>query len=795
MTSISIGIHVHAEPTRLRGTLESLERHTNPKSTILLFPDGPDRETELALGQLGQFPQYGTAQPLGAAACFNRLAAVSKEAQILVLLESGCIVGPGWLDHLLQALESNPSHGLVGPSTNRSWNEQGAFPRAGGSPAEVAQTAQEALSRFYPQARTLEPLYSLADFCYVVRREVVESVGAADEQYGLGPCWEMDYNIRAARAGFSGVWACYSYVYRAPFSARRRLEESRRFSASKQLYQDRFCGLRLRGNPAPYESHCRGDACEYFAPVQWIQIHRPLSEIQTVEPQPQIQAKAAQPAVLGEKTEPLVSCIMPTGNRPDFVLQSIRYLQRQDYSSWELVIIDDGREGLESRLPPDGRIRYEHIPPGLSIGLKRNRACELARGEIIAQWDDDDWYSAQRLSAQVAPLRCGAAEISGLTGTLFFELKDWRFWNCTRPLHRRLFVEDVHGGTLVYFRRVWENLSRYPDRSLAEDAVFLKQAMRRGARLQRLPNDDLYVYLRHQSNSWSFACGTYLDPAGWLRAEEPRWSPEDRAFYAALAPAPQAVTRASKPVLPMVSCIMPTADRRGFVPAAIRYFLRQDYPHKELVIVDDGRDSIADLVPEDPAIRYFRSTQKQSVGAKRNFACQQARGEIILHWDDDDWMAPWRLTCQVDQLLTSGADLCGLNKVYYLMPETGQAWQYVYPENGQAWVAGNTLCYRRSLWQKNPFQDINIGEDTRFVWGKFSKEISVLQDPSFIVALIHKNNVSPKRTSGNRWRPQPVEAIWKLLGEDVGQYRGMVSREETVDPQSLPSIDGLIPLK
>ena len=57
---------------------------------------------------------------------------------------------------------------------------------------------------------------------------------------------------------------------------------------------------------------------------------------------------------------------------------------------------------------------------------------------------------------------------------------------------------------------------------------------------------------------------------------------------------------------PLVSCVMPTADRRLFVPLAIRNFQSQDYTNKELVIVDDGADCVADLVPEDPQIRYVR---------------------------------------------------------------------------------------------------------------------------------------------------------------------------------------------
>ncbi len=59
----------------------------------------------------------------------------------------------------------------------------------------------------------------------------------------------------------------------------------------------------------------------------------------------------------------------------------------------------------------------------------------------------------------------------------------------------------------------------------------------------------------------------------------------------------------SQPTLPLISCILPTANRRRFVPQAIRLFLAQDYPNKELVILDDGAESAADLVPDDPQVR------------------------------------------------------------------------------------------------------------------------------------------------------------------------------------------------
>lgn len=225
---------------------------------------------------------------------------------------------------------------------------------------------------------------------------------------------------------------------------------------------------------------------------------------------------------------------------------------------------------------------------------------------------------------------------------------------------------------------------------------------------------------------------------------------------------------------PFVSCILPTANRRAFVPQAIGYFLAQDYPHPELIIVDDGAESVVDVVLCDERIRYLRLENKMALGAKRNLACREARGDIIVHWDDDDWMADWRLRYQVESLLDTQADVCGLSKLWFYDPATSQAWQYVYPQGQKFWVAGATLCYRKSFWRENPFPNINVGEDTRFIWNSSSKKMLALDNQAFYVAMIHAANTSPKRTQDGRYQAYPAAEIHQLLGEDLQFYRQLV---------------------
>src|ERR1700685_405762 len=98
-------------------------------------------------------------------------------------------------------------------------------------------------------------------------------------------------------------------------------------------------------------------------------------------------------------SQPLVSCILPTRNRPTLVRQAIKYFDRQDYDNRELVILDDGSTDMTAELQGAPRLLYSRCQPRIeAIGTKRNILCAMARGAIIIHWDDDDWYSDTRLS-------------------------------------------------------------------------------------------------------------------------------------------------------------------------------------------------------------------------------------------------------------------------------------------------------------------------------------------------------------------------------------------------------------
>jgi glycosyltransferase involved in cell wall biosynthesis len=215
---------------------------------------------------------------------------------------------------------------------------------------------------------------------------------------------------------------------------------------------------------------------------------------------------------------------------------------------------------------------------------------------------------------------------------------------------------------------------------------------------------------------------------------------------------------------------MPTYNRRRFVGQAIWYFLRQDYAPCELIIIDDGEDAVADLVPDDERIHYVHLPERLSVGAKRNLACEMSHGELIAHWDDDDWTAPQRLSVQVAELTASGADVCGARELLYYRLNEGEAWLYRYPADQRPWLVGGTLLYRRAAWVKHRFANRYVGEDSAFVWQFPPDRLHAIDDTSWYVAVMHDHNTGAKNLDSPHWQRRSLSDVGRLLAFDRDFY-------------------------
>lgn len=101
---------------------------------------------------------------------------------------------------------------------------------------------------------------------------------------------------------------------------------------------------------------------------------------------------------------PKVTVFIPVFNREDYVCTAINSVLAQQYTDFEILVVDDGssdRTVERVAAYPDSRVRLECNPANLGIPATRNRGLELARGDYIALLDSDDYAYPDRLGRQV----------------------------------------------------------------------------------------------------------------------------------------------------------------------------------------------------------------------------------------------------------------------------------------------------------------------------------------------------------------------------------------------------------
>lgn len=129
----------------------------------------------------------------------------------------------------------------------------------------------------------------------------------------------------------------------------------------------------------------------------------------------------------------------------------------------------------------------------------------------------------------------------------------------------------------------------------------------------------------------------------------------------------------------------------------------------------------------------------ESIGKKRNKACEIATGDVIVHFDDDDFFAPDYISKSVKHLIGTKADVTGLSSAYFLHDDQSRAWLYKY--NSKApYVIGSGMMYYKRVWLHNKFKDVNNGEDTIFL-GNAGRIVPHDYINGF-VASIHDNNTA-----------------------------------------------------
>ncbi len=107
----------------------------------------------------------------------------------------------------------------------------------------------------------------------------------------------------------------------------------------------------------------------------------------------------------------------------------------------------------------------------------------------------------------------------------------------------------------------------------------------------------------------------------------------------------------------LVSIIIPNYNREVLVAETVQNMLDQDYPNKEILVIDDGSTdgSVAGLKKFGDAIKVI-SQKNQGPGAARNNGLKVAKGKFIQFMDNDDLASKNKISSQMECLHRNKAD-------------------------------------------------------------------------------------------------------------------------------------------
>ena len=243
----------------------------------------------------------------------------------------------------------------------------------------------------------------------------------------------------------------------------------------------------------------------------------------------------------------------------------------------------------------------------------------------------------------------------------------------------------------------------------------------------------------------------------WFRDNSDQLSPLPESFPIERRHATSPRASASSPrvihATPLISCLMVTRDRYHLSRHALAAFLAQTYTNSELLIIDDGdcpklADEVARL--NDPRLRFIKpATHNASLGTLRNLAVDEARGDYVCQWDDDDLSDPYRLQIQLAAIQATQTRASFLKRWLIWMPLQKRAMI----SRERVWE-GSMLC-EKAIMPRYP--ERARGEDTP-VMEKICAEHATahLDIPRLYVYVAH---------GANTWSDEHFEEHWKVTGQ------------------------------
>ncbi|WP_136607129.1 glycosyltransferase [Paenibacillus dokdonensis] len=180
----------------MKESIESIRRFTEKETfELIVVESGGSLETKLWLAEQTDVRSLFFENELTLGQAWNQGVQVAVGESVL-FMHADTLVTPNWLSSLVQSLDQNEQLGAVGPLTNGADDDQ-AENNHFASMEEMLSFAIEV-----NKEAILENRLILSDFCLIMKRTAIDTVGIFDEQL-QGKTMIADFCLRMKQAGWS----------------------------------------------------------------------------------------------------------------------------------------------------------------------------------------------------------------------------------------------------------------------------------------------------------------------------------------------------------------------------------------------------------------------------------------------------------------------------------------------------------------------------------------------------------------------------------------------------------------
>lgn len=307
-------------------------------------------------------------------------------------------------------------------------------------------------------------------------------------------------------------------------------------------------------------------------------------------------------------------------------------------------------------------------------------------------------------------------------------------------------------------------------------------------------------------------------PGAWLRAICETPLPHRPSALAKLA---------DMATPPLVTVGLVTFNRPSLLRQAVDSLLRQDYPHLEVILVDDGSSDPQALALLDELSPTFASRgwhiirqQNRYLGAARNAAAHMAQGKFLLFMDDDNVAKPHEVRTLVAVAELTQVDILTCHLERFSSTESPLLRQVPTEEwgpLGAALAAGlvenvfgdaGALILRRTFLALGGFTEVyGVGHED---WELFAKaclqgyRLEVVPEPLFYYRVLPGSMLTSSKQRANLLRSaspylhgQPLwirQLLLGYLGQHLALYAPSGGQPVLTDAQAV-SDDEVLRLK